>query len=303
MKFKIEDREEINRLDKYLADNTDFSRSLIEKMIKSGNVLVNNECVKAGYRLLLDDEIQVIEGYKKEVNLVATKMDLNIVYEDEYLLVINKQSGLTVHPGSGTHDDTLVNGLLYYCGELSTENSEERPGIVHRIDKDTSGLMIVVKDNEAHKILAEDFRNKNIHREYIALVNGIFPSQSAKINAPIGKSKEDFRKQEVREGGKNAVTNLTVMKRYKKHTLLRLFLETGRTHQIRVHLQYIGYTIFNDPTYSVCAATPFGQFLHSATLEFDHPITKEKMHFNAPLPLEFEEKVNSLNEEIENSKK
>lgn len=287
--------EETNvRLDKYLVDKTDYSRSYLEKMIENGFVLVNEKKVKSSFKVKIGDEIKIIDGFKEEVFLEKADIDLDIVYEDDDLMIINKQSGLVVHPGSGNRNNTLVNALLNYTSDLSNESGEARAGIVHRIDKDTSGIIVVAKNNKAHEILADGFKNHTIKREYIALVDGVFPSQNAKINAPIAKSKTDFRKQEIREDGKAAVTNLSVLKRYEKHTLLRLSLETGRTHQIRVHLEYIGYPVHNDPVYNNKKTSEFGQFLHSASIDFHHPINNKEMHFEVPLPLEFENFINEL---------
>lgn len=292
--MKIEVTKPNIRFDKYLSDNSEYSRSIVEKMVENDLVLVNGKKIKSSSKLKEGDIIEVLGEYVEEIYLEPVQMDIDIVYEDDDILVVNKQSGLVVHPGSGNKNNTLVNGLLFHTTNLSDQNGETRPGIVHRIDKDTSGLMLVAKNNKAHSILVEDFKNKNVKREYIAVVEGIFPSDKAKINAPIGKSKLDFRKQEVKEDGKVAVTNLCVEKRAKKYTVLRLSLETGRTHQIRVHLEYIGYPIVNDPVYNVRPSTNFGQFLHSTSVEFIHPITKEKMHFDAPVPNVMQEFIDSL---------
>lgn len=290
----ITDNEFTGRLDKFLSVNTDLSRSLIEKLIDNEGVLVNGKVAKASLKLKADDEILVKEDFKEESKILGADIFINVLYEDDDLMVINKQSGLVVHPGSGNKNNTLVNALINYTSDLSNESGENRAGIVHRIDKDTSGILLVAKNNKTHLLLAEGFKNKTIKREYLALIEGIFPSQNAKINAPILKSKIDFRKQEVGESGKNAVTNLAVVKRFEKYTLVRLSLETGRTHQIRVHMQYIGYPIFNDPVYNNKKSTEFGQFLHSESITFTHPTTNKEMHFSAPLPDEFENYINSL---------
>ena len=276
------------RLDKYLATNTEYSREYISKMLDNGYILVNNVVVKPSYKVKENDIINIDETFKEEVNIVPTKMDLDIIYEDEDIMVVNKPSGLTVHPGSGNYTNTLVNGLMYYTKNLSDIGGEERPGIVHRIDKDTSGLLLIAKSNKAHAILSEDFKDKKVKRKYIALINGVFPHNTATIDAPIGRDKINRQKMTItEENSKNAVTHLTVLKRYKKHTLISLLLDTGRTHQIRVHMEYIGYPIYNDPVYSKNVATEFGQFLHSAEMDLIHPITKKEMHFEAPLPKEF----------------
>lgn len=285
--------EENVRIDKYLASKTDYSRETITKMLAEEYLLVNGKSIKASYKVKVGDVILIKDGFVKEMSLEATKMDIDIVYEDEYLMVINKDSGVVVHPGAGNSNDTLVNGLLYYNKTLS-KGEEFRPGIVHRLDKDTSGLMIVAKDDKAHELLADDFKNKRIHREYIALLDGVFPQKKAIIDAPIGRSKQYFDKMEVCKDGKKAITNLEVIKKYKDYTLVKLVLETGRTHQIRVHLAYIGYPVHNDPVYSNKVCTDFGQFLHSAYLKFKHPITGEVLEFNSKLPEEFQTFIDNL---------
>lgn len=285
--------EENVRIDKYLASKTDYSRETITKMLAEEYILVNGKSIKASYKVKVGDVILIKDGFVKEMSLEATKMDIDIVYEDEYLMVINKDSGVVVHPGAGNSNDTLVNGLLYYNKTLS-KGEEFRPGIVHRLDKDTSGLMIVAKYDKAHELLADDFKNKRIHREYIALLDGVFPQKKAIIDAPIGRSKQYFDKMEVCKDGKKAITNLEVIKKYKDYTLVKLVLETGRTHQIRVHLAYIGYPVHNDPVYSNKVCTDFGQFLHSAYLKFKHPITGEVLEFNSKLPEEFQTFIDNL---------
>lgn len=288
------------RVDKYLAASTEYSREYISKMLDNNCILVNGNIVKPSYKIKENDLITIDESFKEETDIIPTKMDLDIVYEDNDIMVINKPSGLTVHPGSGNYTNTLVNGLMYYTENLSDIGGEERPGIVHRIDKDTSGLLLIAKNNKAHNILSEDFKNKTVKRKYVALINGIFPHNTATIDAPIGRDKLNRQKMTItEENSKNAVTHLTVLKRYKKHTLISLLLETGRTHQIRVHMEYIGYPIYNDPVYSKNNATEFGQFLHSAEMDLIHPITKEKMHFSAPLPRQFQEFIDELQKEID----
>lgn len=279
------------RIDKYLSETLDYSREFIQKLIQNDLILVNDKNVKASYKLELNDKIVInSEDYEQDTQIVPTKMALDIVYEDEDVMVINKPSGLVVHPGSGNYTNTLVNGLMYYTKNLSDINGDVRPGIVHRIDKDTSGLLLVAKTNKAHEILADDFKNKRVKREYIALLNGVFKQGSATIDAPIGRDK-NFRERMcvTAENSKNAVTHMKVLKRYKKYTLVSCVLDTGRTHQIRVHMAYIGYPVHNDPLYAKGEATSFGQFLHSYKMKFIHPITKKEMEFEAPLPKEFEE--------------
>jgi 23S rRNA pseudouridine1911/1915/1917 synthase len=263
-------------------------------MIESGFILVNDDVKKLSYKVRENDEIDIDESFTIETDIKPVKMDLNIVYEDDDIMVINKPSGLVVHPGNGNYDNTLVNGLMYYTNNLSNINGSARVGIVHRIDKDTSGLMLVAKSNKAHEILAEDFKNHDVKRTYIALLKGNLPYDSATIDAPIKRDSKNFNKMGVFEDGKKAITHLKVIKRYDGYTLVKLNLETGRTHQIRVHMAYIGYPIVNDPVYNKDSFSEFGQFLHSAEVDFIHPITKEKMHFEVPLPKEFQDYINNL---------
>ena len=277
------------RLDKYIAMHTDYSRELVSKMLEDGFILVNDNLVKGSYKVKENDEIDIDETYQINTEIKPVKMDLNIVYEDDDLMVINKPSGLVVHPGNGNYDNTLVNGLMYYTNSLSNINGVGRVGIVHRIDKDTSGLMLVAKTNKAHEVLAEGFKTHAINRTYMALLDGVLPYESATIEAPIKRNPQNFNKMGVFEGGKNAITHLKVIKRYKEYTFVKLNLETGRTHQIRVHMAYIGYPIYNDPVYNKKTSTEFGQFLHSKEIDFVHPITGQKMHFECELPREFQD--------------
>lgn len=284
------------RIDKYLSDNTEYSREFIQKLITNNLVLVNAKPTKASYKVNDNDKIIInAEEFIEESILEPAKMDLDIVYEDESIMVINKPSGLVVHPGSGNYNNTLVNGLMYYTKNLSDIGGVARPGIVHRIDKDTSGLLLIAKTNKAHEILSDDFKNKRVHREYIALLKGVFKNGSATIDAPIGRDKINREKMAVtEENSKHAITHMKVLKRYEKHTLVSCVLDTGRTHQIRVHMAYIGYPVFNDPVYGKGEATDFGQFLHSYKMDFIHPITKQEMHFECPLPPYFEEYLKTL---------
>ena len=284
-----------SRLDKYIADNTDYSRALIGKMLDE-YILVNDKKQKASYKVKENDVITIKDGFKIDMNdIVPVHMDLDIVYEDDDIMVINKPSGLTVHPGSGNYDNTLVNGLLDYTNSLSDINGDLRPGIVHRLDKDTSGLMLVAKTNKAHEVLTTDFQNHDVKRKYWALVKGVVQHNTGMIDAPIGRDEKDRKKMAVTsKNSKNAITHFKVLKRYKDYTLLELELETGRTHQIRVHLAYIGYPVVNDPVYNNKNATEFGQFLHSKTIDFIHPITKEHMHFEIDLPEYFQNFLDKL---------
>ncbi len=283
------------RIDKYISDVTDYSRELVTKMIKDKFILLNGSIVKPSHLVNVGDEITIDESYIKETSIEPQEIPLDILYEDEDIMVINKPSGLVVHPGNGNKNWTLVNGLKYHTEELSDLGGEERVGIVHRLDKDTSGLMLVAKSNKAHEILSEDFKYKRVYREYYALLCGVFPSNTAFIDAPIGRDKNNFNKMTVRGDGKSARTNLKVLKRYEDYTLVSLVLETGRTHQIRVHMAYIGYPIYNDPIYQGKPTTDFGQFLHSKKIRFIHPITKEQMTFECDLPKYFQDFIDKLN--------
>ena len=282
------------RIDKYLVEELGISRSTVKKMIDEGFVLVNGKKVKASLILSEADELFVKDGFIKEASFEAEDIPINIVYEDDDLLVINKKSGMVVHPGNGNTSGTLVNALMHYTKNLSNKEAF-RPGIVHRIDKDTSGLMLVAKNVKAHDILAEGFKNKTIKREYIALVCGVIGEDSGVIDAPIGRDAKDRKKMCVTsENSKKAVTHFKVLKRYEHYTLLRLILDTGRTHQIRVHMKYIGHPVYNDPVYGK-AYNDFGQFLHSASIDFEQPKTHEHLHFECDVPKEFQDFLDTLN--------
>ncbi len=275
------------RIDKYLGQVTDYSRSLIQKMIDEGYILVNNCQIKAKYIIQEGDIINIKDGFVKELNLAPEEIKLDIIYEDQDLMVINKPSGMVVHPGNGNKTGTLVNALLNYTNKLSKKD-EIRPGIVHRIDKDTSGLLLVAKNDKVHELLATEFKNKTIFREYTALLVGELKTDTATIDAPIGRDFNDRKKMGVTStNSKSAVTHLTVLKRYNGYTLVSFKLETGRTHQIRVHAKYIGFPVYNDPVYTKNKTSSFGQFLHSSKLEFIHPITQERLTFKSDLPKEF----------------
>ena len=285
------------RIDKYLSNNTSLSRTLISKMIDGEFIKVNDKKTKNNYKVKDGDKINIDETYQVEQDILPEKMDLDIVYEDKDIMVINKPSGMVVHPGNGNYSHTLVNGLMYYTNNLSDINGDVRPGIVHRIDKDTSGLIIVAKNNKAHEILSKYFQDKSITRKYIALLKGELNTDSATIDAPIGRSDVDRKKMAVTsKNSKNAVSHLKVLKRYKGYTLVEFKLDTGRTHQIRVHANYIGHPLYNDPVYTNDKCSEFGQFLHSYSMDFKHPITGEKMHFECELPEYFKKHLEILEE-------
>lgn len=270
------------RLDNFLAEALNTSRSQVTKMIKNKEVLVNGKIVKPGFLLKSKDEVVVNHALLD--NTLPEKMDIDIVYEDDDVLVVNKANGVVVHPGAGNHHGTLVNGLLYHT-KLSNINGLERPGIVHRIDAYTTGLLMVAKNNKAHEILADELANKKTYRKYIALVWGVIPNDTGEIDAPIGRSKNDRKKMAVRADGKKAITHFRVLKRFEKATLIELKLETGRTHQIRVHMDYIGYPVVNDPVYgNKKLFDDTGQCLHAKEIGFTHPKTGEYMQFDSTLP-------------------
>jgi len=293
---KIVSEENDIRIDKYLSDNLDYSREYIKRLISHDLIKINDKSVKASFKISVGDEILIFDDqYSEEINIEPKEMDLDIVYEDEYLMVINKPSGLVVHPGSGNSDNTLVNGLIYYTKNLSDIGGDARPGIVHRIDKDTSGLLLVAKTNKVHEILADYFKEKKVKREYLALLNGVFKSNSASIDAPIGRDKNNRERMTVTaQNSKEAITHMKVIERYENYTLVSCILETGRTHQIRVHMNYIGYPVHNDPVYSKDKADSFGQFLHSYKMSFIHPITNKEMNFVCPLPKYFQDFLDEL---------
>ena len=270
------------RLDNFLTEVMEVSRSQITKMIKAKEVLVNGKNVKPGFMLKENDT--VIVNHVDEDGVKPEKMDLDIVYEDDDVIVVNKANGVVVHPGAGNHSGTLVNGLLYHT-KLSDINGEVRPGIVHRIDAYTTGLLMIAKNNRAHEILAEELAEKKTYRKYVALVWGVIESDSGEIDAPIGRSKNDRKKMAIRADGKEAITHFKVLKRYEKATLIELRLETGRTHQIRVHMNYIGHPVVNDPVYGNRKLfDETGQCLHAKELGFVHPTTGEYMQFDSELP-------------------
>ena len=286
------------RIDKYLNENTEYTRSKIQKMIENGNILVNDVKVKDSYKLKENDYI-TIEAIEETTDILPQNIPLDIYYEDDDLIVVNKPSGMVVHPAPGNYTGTLVNALIYHTNNLSKVNTNIRPGIVHRIDADTSGLLLVAKNDKSHNILAEAIQKKEVVREYIALVEGIIMEDTATIDAPIGRDKKDRKKMTVTsENSKDAVTHIRVLERYKDSTLIRCKLETGRTHQIRVHLSYIGHPVVNDPVYGhkKLIDKDFGQMLHAEKLGFVHPTTKEYMEFTAEPPKRFQEILNIYKE-------
>lgn len=293
----IDNPDDLDRIDKILAKHlTQFSRSQIKKLIETKHILVNQMPVKVNYKLNLNDKIDVLPVEPQKLSLEPENIKLDIIYEDDDVLVVNKPQGMVVHPSVGHPNHTLVNALLYHS-PLSTINGEFRPGIVHRIDKDTSGLLMVAKNDHAHKALSAQLKAKKNEREYIALVHGQISENEGVIDAPIARSKVNRQKQAVQADGRPAITHFKVLKRYQHYTLVSCHLETGRTHQIRVHMQYIHHPVAGDPLYAPSHTLPgHGQYLHAHTLGFDQPTTHEAMSFTAPLPVEFQNMITYLDE-------
>ena len=292
--------EEINeRIDSYLSKNTEYSRSKIVKMLEDSTIMVNDKSVKNSYSLKVGDVITIGEYREEEMNIEPEDIPLDIVYEDNDVIVVNKPNGMVVHPAIGNNHGTLVNALLFHSKNLSDINGEFRPGIVHRIDADTTGLLMVAKNNKAHEILADELSKKETTRKYIALVWGVIKEDTATIDAPIGRDSTDRKKMAVTSiNSKDAITHLRVLKRFKEATLIELQLETGRTHQIRVHMNYIEHPVVNDPVYGrrkLIDST--GQCLHAKTIGFKHPVTGKYMEFTSELPECFTNILNMFEED------
>lgn len=285
---KIEVKENEGRLDTYLLTTLDMSRSKIQKMIEKENILVNGKSVKNSYSLKVGDVITVEEWVEEPIHVVAENLPIHIVYEDDDVLVVDKENGMVVHPGAGNTSGTLVNALLYHS-QLSDLGGEFRPGIVHRIDAYTTGLLMVAKNNKAHEFLSKQLEEKTAHRKYIALVCGVLQADTGTIDAPIGRDEKDRKKMAITShNSKKAITHFKVLERYKDATLIEVVLETGRTHQIRVHMNYIGHPVVNDPVYGRRKKIDeTGQCLHAAELGFVHPTTLQYMEFKSPLPSSF----------------
>lgn len=286
MEIKVTEENQNKRIDQFLVEQLHLSRSKIAKMVQNNQILVNGKKTKNSYLLKMDDMIQTEEYQEEPMNLTPENMNLDIVYEDNDVIVVNKENGIVVHPAVGNPSHTLVNGLLHHSKELSSLNGEFRPGIVHRIDAYTTGLLMVAKNNKAHEILAKQLEEKKTTRKYIALVWGVIKEDTGTIDAPIGRDLKDRKKMAVTDvNAKDAITHFKVLERYQEATLIELQLETGRTHQIRVHMNYIGHPVVNDPVYGKKKLIDeTGQCLHAKELGFIHPTTGEYMEFEAPLP-------------------
>lgn len=297
--FQFNIEKNSGRIDKYLTQELEsMSRSKIQILIADGFVLVNDEATKANYKLEAGDKVVVYVPEPETVDIEAEDLPLDIIYEDEDIVLINKAQGMVVHPGAGHPKGTLVNAILYHIKDLSGINGEIRPGIVHRLDKDTSGIMIVAKNDEAHVNLSEQLQARSVKRKYHALVHGVLPHEHGTINAPIGRDPKDRQKFTVIRDGKEAISHFKVLERFKGFSLLEVSLETGRTHQIRVHLNYIEHPVAGDKIYGPRKSLEGnGQFLHARMLEFEHPRTGETMSFEAELPELYIETMNRLRDD------
>lgn len=294
----VTDKDTGIRVDIYVAKALDISRSYAGNLIKNGKVSMRDRILKANYRVAAGDEIVIEKDEAEDLTVEAENIPLDIVYEDKDIIIVNKARGMVVHPAAGNPNGTLVNALLWHCGgELSGINGVIRPGIVHRLDKDTSGLMVAAKTDTAHKSLAEQIKSHTARRTYVALVHGNIVEAKGRIDAPLGRHPKDRVKMAVNmKDGKDAITHFTVLELFGNYTLVQCRLETGRTHQIRVHMAYIGHPVVNDPLYGYKRdAFPIeGQALHSCALDLVHPITKQAMHFEAPWPDDFKAVVQAV---------
>lgn len=288
----VEDMEG-TRIDRFLANKTDMSRSKIQKLIKDGLVTVNGKKISSSYDIKIGDQISYQEDLEYEMDAIPEDIPFDIVYEDDDLIIINKASGMVVHPAPGHYSGTLVNALLFRYGKLAGDSF--RPGIVHRLDKDTSGLMLVAKNDWSLEKLSEMISTKSVERKYLAIVEGVIKHETGTIDAPIGRDINNRQKMAVTDlNSKEAITHFRVLERFQNHTLIECILETGRTHQIRVHLAYIGYPVCNDPLYGRGKATEFGQMLHSYSISFNHPRTNKILKYQVDVPKEFQNKLDEL---------
>ncbi|MGR3763790.1 RluA family pseudouridine synthase [Rossellomorea sp. NS-SX7] len=292
----IQQNEQGERIDKIVSGlNNEWSRSQVQQWIKEGHITVNDEKVKPNFKCPLESRITVTIPEPEELDVEPENLHLDITYEDSDVIVVNKPKGMVVHPAPGHYSGTMVNGLMYHCNDLSGINGVLRPGIVHRIDKDTSGLLMVAKNDLAHEHLVNQLVEKTVTRKYTAIVHGLIPHEYGTIDAPIGRDPKDRQSMAVVDNGKNAVTHFKVLERFKDFTLVQCELETGRTHQIRVHMKYIGYPLAGDPKYGPRKTLNIdGQALHAGVLGFNHPRTNEYMEFQAELPNEFKELLTQL---------
>lgn len=302
IKINVSEQQVGQRIDKVLSKEIPhFSRTQVQLLMTDGHVKVNNQLVKASYKLENDDIIDIHIPDPENTDILPEDIPLDIVYEDQDVIVVNKPSGMIVHPSVGIYSGTLVNALLYHCHDLSGINGVNRPGIVHRIDKETSGLLMVAKNDMAHQSLSEQLQEHSVIRRYYALVHGVIPHEFGRIEAPIGRDPHDRQKMTcIDKNAKEAITNFKVIERFHDMTLVECRLETGRTHQIRVHMQYIGYPVYGDPQYGLKRDdTTYGQYLHAKVLGFVHPRTHEELYFESELPDFFKEKLDELRKELD----
>ena len=301
--FKVQKGEEKQRLDKYIVNKkSDLSRMMIKKLIEEKQILVNGKETKTSYLTQIADAISIHIPETKNIDLKAQNIPLNIVYEDNHIIVVNKPKGMVVHPAVGNPDGTLVNAIMAHCkSSLSGIGGELRPGIVHRLDKDTSGLLIIAKNDNAHIEISKQIQNREVTKIYLCLVRGNVPEEEASIDMPIGRSTKDRKKMAVTPNGKKAITHFKVLQRFGTYTFLEVKIETGRTHQIRVHMAEIGHPIVGDMVYSN-GKNEFGvqgQMLHAKKLSFKHPVTKQEIHLEAQLPEYFEQVLQTLQKQLE----
>lgn len=285
IKLIVDDDNVDVRIDSYIANNTNISRNQIQKLIDDELVLLNGKSTNKKYKTKVEDEIVIEYNEKVLTEIKPENIKLDILFEDEDIIVINKPKNMVVHPAVGNEHGTIVNALLYHCKELSDINGYYRPGIVHRIDKDTSGLLVCAKNNASHSFLSEQLKDKTCYRKYYAIVNGVIENDEGLIDAPIGRSEKDRQMMTItNKNSKESITLFKVLERYNDSTLLELELKTGRTHQIRVHMKYINHSVYNDPKYSKKIIDNTGQYLHAYFLSFIHPKTKERIEFKTQIP-------------------
>lgn len=295
--IRLTSENDARRLDVFLSENSGLTRSHVQKLISLGNVTVDGKIApKASISVNADSVVEISLPPEIPLDIVAQDIPLDIVYEDADLAVINKPQGMTVHPANNVYQGTLVNALLYHVKDLSGINGVLRPGIVHRLDKDTSGLLVIAKNDRSHVELQRQIQEKSCRRIYIALLEGVLKSDSGTVDKPIGRSLSDRKKMDIVAGGRNAVTHYAVLERFANYTLVRFELKTGRTHQIRVHAKFLGHPVVGDKTYGYakCKFNLDGQLLHAETLTFTHPTTGQELSFSAPIPPYFEKVLNKL---------